>query len=252
MFARFIDPLIMPPGSLFLLMLLGLWLLRTQYQRIGRWVFGAGLGLLILLTLPPVPSMLIAFLEDTPALSLTDLQGNKAQAIVVLGGGRYPNAPEYQGQDTVSKHTLRRIRYAAYLHKQTGLPVLVTGGSVYGERKSEAELMAQVLREEFNTPVQWVEGKSINTWENAVYSSEILHQAGMQHIYLVTHAIHMPRSVYSFAQQGLSVSPAPMAFHTSSGDTPFIISIMPSAGNLASTQMALHEIIGYLWYRLKA
>ncbi len=46
---------------------------------------------------------------------------------MVLGGGRYRDAPEY-GNDTVGEYTLVRLRYAAKLHRETGFPLLVTGG----------------------------------------------------------------------------------------------------------------------------
>ena len=50
-----------------------------------------------------------------------------AQAIVVLSAEAVP-APEYGGT-TIGPVTLARVRYGARLHRATGLPILVTGGT---------------------------------------------------------------------------------------------------------------------------
>ncbi|MBK7593641.1 MAG: YdcF family protein, partial [Betaproteobacteria bacterium] len=71
-------------------------------------------------------------------------QGESAQAIVIPGGGVRRNAPEYGG-DTLGRLTLERVRYGARLAKQTGLPLLVTGGSVTGNTVPEAVLMKEAL-----------------------------------------------------------------------------------------------------------
>jgi hypothetical protein len=72
------------------------------------------------------------------------LEGN--QAIVILGARSYAAAPEYRG-DTVAAATLARMRWGARLHRQTGLPIMVSGGSPGGTRTSEAEQMKAALEE---------------------------------------------------------------------------------------------------------
>ncbi len=65
--------------------------------------------------------------------------------------------------DSVSRRALERLRYGAYLHRLTGLPILVSGGAPYGEPVSEAELMQAALVSDFRVEVKWVEDKSANT-----------------------------------------------------------------------------------------
>jgi len=137
-----------------------------------------------------------------------------ADAIVVLGGGTYFNAPEYGGIDTVGDGSLLRLRYAARLQRETGKPILVTGGKPLGNASSEAQQMKAVLEKEFNVPVQWAEDASDNTLENARYSYQLLQKTGIKRIYLVTHAWHMPRSAMAFQAAGFEVIPAPTAFTT--------------------------------------
>ena len=112
--------------------------------------------------------------------------------MVILGGGVRRNAPEYGG-DTLGRLTLERVRYGARVARVTGLPVLVTGGSVLGG-EPEAKLMKDSLEQEFGVGVRWAETRSRNTHENAVRSAEILRAAGIDRVVLVAHAVDMPRA----------------------------------------------------------
>lgn len=170
---------------------------------------------------------------------------------MVLGGGRDRNAPEY-GKDTVSEGALVRLRYAARLHKRTDLPLLVTGGIVIEGEGTEAELMREVMEESFRIPVTWVEGESHNTWENALFSGNILKREGISRVLLVTHAWHQPRALVAFVQQGLEPIAAPTAFSSNPQPEPIrFADWLPDAGSLNSTAKALHEYIGLNWYRVR-
>src|SRR5262249_35064844 len=135
-----------------------------------------------------------------------------AQAIVVLAGGLYRHAPEYGGVDTVSSLTLDRVRYAAWLAKHTGLPVLASGGPPDEASPPEAEIMKTVLEKEFATSVRWIDVESRTTFENARAGARILRAAGIGKIFLVTDYFHMRRAVEAFAPTGIEVIPAPVNF----------------------------------------
>jgi hypothetical protein len=81
-----------------------------------------------------------------------DLQ-SEPTAIVIVGAGRKTKAPEYTDVDTVNADTLELLRYGAFLHRKTLLPILLVGGSPNGESTPEAVLMNQVLTQEFNVEV---------------------------------------------------------------------------------------------------
>lgn len=227
------------------MMLIGA-LMIGRFYKTGKILVVGGFVLLIAVSLPVVSGNLLSLLEQTPPITPAQLQQQQAQAIVILGGGRYANAPEYDGRDTVSSATMSRLRYGAYLHRQTGLPILVTGGHPFGRTQSEAELMRQVLVNEFRVPVKWVETASSNTWENARYSKLQLKRAGIERIALVTHAWHMPRSVMAFDEQDLEVIPAPTAYNTNA--RPMLSQFVPDADALEQSRKALHEFLGQLWY----
>jgi uncharacterized SAM-binding protein YcdF (DUF218 family) len=132
-----------------------------------------------------------------------------SQAIILLSGGLYPNAREYDGIDTVSNATLVRARYAAWLYRRHQLPILIVGERVIPSRRTEAAVGAELLKEEFQVPVRWVigEGRDINESAGAV--RRILSVAGIENIALVTRPMHMPRAVVAFENVGFTVYPAP-------------------------------------------
>lgn len=240
-----IAAFLLPPLNLLLLGTAGV-LLWHKRPTLARWLVTTSFALLWLLSTPYVAGSLLQQLEGAPAALNPKVQS--ADAIVVLGGGSYFNAPEY-GADTVGEDTLVRLRYAAKLQRETGKPMLVTGGKPQGNDLSEAQQMKAALENEFNVPVKWTEDDSGNTFENARLSYQKLSPFGIKRIYLVTHAWHMPRSVKAFQSAGFEVVPAPTAF-TIFYQTD-LLDFLPSAAALQGSEHFMHEIIGLLWYRLK-
>lgn len=243
-----VASLLLPPLSLVLLGLFGLWLMRA-HRRTGQGVVAAAVLLLIGLSTPAGSRLLVGPLEQQ-ALPLADPKDSRAQAIVVLGGGRRYDAPEDAGRHQPSESSLMRLRHAARLHRVTKLPLLVSGGAPDGHGESEAETMARSLEEDFGIKVRWIEARSDNTAENALHTSLLLEKAGITRILLVTDALHMARAERSFLRMGLSVVPAPTNFMAR---RPLdAASYIPDAAALKESHYALHEWIGKFWYRLRA
>lgn len=246
--AKALGALLLPPGILILVAVAGLLLLRRR-PRLGTTLIAAAVLALLALSAPLTGHALLASLEGgLAALDLHDAQlPQRAGAIVVLGGGREWNAPEYAA-DTVNRYTLERLRYAARLQRATGLPLLVSGGSVLGEPVPEAELMRRSLAQDFGVRAEWIEPRSRNTCENALHTRALLRAARVDVAIVVTHAWHMPRAQWCFARAGLKVIPAPVGFSTASGSS---LAWLPTAQGLAMSRRALRERLALLWYRLR-
>lgn len=245
-----LESLLLPPGGFVVILLVGLLCLRS-YRRTGIGLITTAMLSLYLFSTPAISSLIISALEAYPALPAHgSLPVDKSTAIVILGGNRYDDAPEY-GSDTLTAIPLDRVRYGARLAKRTGAPILVTGGTRRGEHLSGAELMRQVLAEDFGTPVKWIETESRTTWENAQYSKEVLEPLGIRRIYLVTSAWHMSRSVYAFRHFGFEVIPAPASFNLTLTIDPDTVRWQPDPHALYTTSFALHEFLGRLWYQIK-
>jgi uncharacterized SAM-binding protein YcdF (DUF218 family) len=186
---------------------------------------------------------------ETDASPITADQLATAEAIVILGADTYFKAPEYGGNDTVGPQALERMRYGARLARASGLPIAIAGGSPVGTLP-ESELMRDGLAEDFRLETRWIETKSLDTEENALYLAPILKQAGIHRIALVTHAWHMRRGQTAFERQGMVVIPAPTRLASDGGDTLF--KSLPSAHALWRSQLALHEWLGILASRAAA
>jgi uncharacterized SAM-binding protein YcdF (DUF218 family) len=241
--SNLIAAFLLPPLNALLLLVIGACFWRRR-RRLARLLIGTGGLLLWLLALPVVGGLMQRTLEGE---ALTPAAVQQAQAIVVLGAGVYPQAPEYGG-DSVGEVSLVRLRYAAKLQRESGLPLLVSGGRPDGAGGlSEAEAMRQVLVGEFGVPVRWLESASNNTRENARLSAEQLKAEGISRILLVTHAWHMPRALLSFSGTGVEALPAATQF---TRGQPMLLDFLPTS--YTASRQAMHEWIGLLWYRLRA
>ena len=236
----------LPPGIFILLLCLSI-LLVKNLQRLKILLF-IQILLIYILSIPLTSDYLFSTLETIPALTEEQITSNKVAAIVVLAGGITGYKNEYHGPD-IGHFTQLRLRYAAWLQKKIGVPVIVTGG-IEEEGVTEAELMKQVLQNEYEIKARiWVEKQSKNTYENALYSSRILSEHQYQNYYLVTSAFHMPRALAVFKKHNEKVIPAPMGFYHNQGILEWG-AFKPNSNVLWKNYLALHEIIGRYWYQL--
>lgn len=246
---KFLSELALPPGCLIFGLFAGLTLL--PHRRMAGYVLSmVTVALFYLCSIPLVSTALMAELESYPALDLKTVSTHNVQAIVLLGGGRIHNAAEY-GEDTVNYFSLQRVRYAAWLERRTHLPLIVSGGSTGGEARSEADLMREVLEQEFNVRVEAMEQQSKTTYFNAKYTADLLKKKGYKRVLLVTHAWHMPRAVQAFQYFGVDVVPAPTAFEGYHKPRFELSDVVPDARALYYTSLALHEMLGRWWYEYR-
>ena len=244
-FSTVAKAVLLPPNFFFVLMILGCFL-SLRFTALGRALVFIGLALLVVLSTPVVSNILVHEVTDAEPLA-PEGASSEASAIVILGA-ESTSALELGGE-TVGRVTLERLRYGARLHRQLGLPVLVTGGTLDSDRRPVGELMAETLEDDFGLVVRWQEIKSRNTYENAVFSNRLLQEAGIKHVYLVTHALHMKRARDAFTATGLEVTQAPVGVYDPKrrwAPEDFI----PSAHGLAGSTAAIYELLGRIWYRV--
>jgi uncharacterized SAM-binding protein YcdF (DUF218 family) len=225
--------LILPPAGPLLLAIIGALLLRRR-PRLGRLMLALGLGSLWLFSLPIVADALTRLVEHYPALDLA--QPTQAQAIVILGGGGQRGyAPEYGGPAT-DPFLLERVTYGAYVARNTGLPVLVTGFGI------EAVAMRASLARNFGLEVRWLDDRAYDTFENARNSAQLLRADGVRRIVLVTGATHLWRAAHEFTAAGLDVVPAPAGV-LAQRETG-VLRYVPSAMALMRSSLATYELLG--------
>ena len=241
----FLVEILLPPASL---AWIGLAFLLFSRRRRGRRLAVGAFVLLAVLSLPLVGQVMIRSLEQDPDVTAdprTAASAGPAQpgAIVILSGdAAATTSPPFW---EVGALTLERERAGAVLHRATGLPVLVTGGSL-GAGPALGTLMANSMAGDFGITVEWKELRSRTTWENAQFSAPILKAAGITRVYLVTHAWHMRRSLLAFRRAGIDAVSAPVRLDPVSPVS--ATDLIPRASGWIRSYYAIHEWVGLLFY----
>ncbi len=246
-----IKTLLLPPALQVLLILLGLWCWNAR-PKLGRALVLLSALSLGMLGMPVVTDALHAGLERhapvPPERVASAMQG--VEAIVVLTAGSYYAASEFGAGSTPSATGLERARYGAWLAHRTGLPVIVSGGRVLQMESTLAEDMARVMEHELGVARVTREARSRTTWENALYTAQLLGAGRAHRVAIVTHASHMPRAVLSFRKAGLEPVPMPTVANASARQSHNLLSFLPRADEFSRSVAALHEYAGLVWYHL--
>ena len=126
--------------------------------------------------------------------------------------------------------------FTAEAYRKLKLPVAVSGGPVSGQSPPVAGLMKSALEDYFNVPVTWIEDRSRTTYENALYTAEVLRAANIQRVIVITQARDIPRAIWSFKKAGLDRFPWPTSIDVVKTDE--IRDFLP-------TSTALRPFMGY-------
>jgi uncharacterized SAM-binding protein YcdF (DUF218 family) len=236
-----ISAFLLPPLNLIALAVIGALLLRRHPLR-GKRMIAASIVLLWICSMPAVGNLLLAWLEQDANTPISEM--HKVQAIIILAGGRNYDVAEFGG-DTTDKYTLERVRLGALIQRNTGLPILITGGKPDNDETSEAALMQKALTE-FSATTKWVEPDAMNTAQNAIFSARLLINDHVKDIILVTHGWHMPRARAAFERAGFRVLPSGAGRHKQGSYT--LLHFLPSAEGMYLTQIFMHEAVGMVWY----
>ena len=241
----YIMAILFSPTPLLLSIALGLWL-SSKKPKLGKSLAIFSTAFLWIFSTTAFNVWLTHnLLTQYKPTSAQELKSQGVQAIVVLGGGVETGQPD--GIQQLKPTALDRLRLGIELSRQTGLPMLVTGGKGWGAHagdENEAEISRRVAREVFQYQIQWTESDSRDTRENARNSKELLFNQGIQKIALVTHTWHMPRSKKAFDEVGFEVTPAPLGFVRKKDFD--LLSLLPNGNALNNTLTIFKEIVGLL------
>ncbi len=250
-FSHFMQIWVFPPGLILLLMLIVLFLNGRAFGKklsvftfIIFWFLSAPLG---------AQTLIDGLQKNYVPLNPNHLPKATGAQIIVLAHG-IQGSPEYAEKSTLTNETLARVHYTAYLYKQIHAPIIVSGGNRDYFGHSEADLMQYELQNSYSTPVAGSENTSRNTQEQSTLLVPILKANNVRSIYLVTHAWHMPRTMYAFrtafANAGVTIIPAPMGYIELKSKDFMYANLLPSLNALNTSAIALHEYIGLAWYHI--
>ncbi|MDF1646832.1 MAG: ElyC/SanA/YdcF family protein [Legionellaceae bacterium] len=170
--------------------------------------------------------------------------------VVVLGGG-VAETLEVPAIEALSGPSLRRVLEGVRLYQKLPDAHLILSGA--GLSKPEYTVAAR-----FAEFTDWMhvpeadrvlESDSINTADEACLTKPLVGDAPF---YLVTSALHMPRSMMLFEKQGLHPIAAPCNYLFLKDDKKGAWqSFLPTLGNIARFNAAKHEYLGQLWGKVR-
>lgn len=179
-------------------------------------------------------------------LSVRNEQWGTANAIVLLGAG---SVMTDQGPELAVFSYGRLVKafelYRSCKSRSEDCRIVSTGGDASGFGKSEAELYAEALERLGAARADLiVEGRSMNTWQNAQFTAEILAGQQPDRVVIVTSGLHVRRSLLYFAHFGVRAVGVRADYAHARG------SLLPTAYNILMTDLAIHEYLGVLRYHV--
>jgi uncharacterized SAM-binding protein YcdF (DUF218 family) len=256
--SKFLPLFVYPLGLAFILLLLALILRRKP--RLQTIVLIAAV-LILLVSSNRWVSFSLARSLEWRYLPLNPIP--QAEVIVVLGGGT--ESAQFPRPAVEVNAAGDRVLYAARLYKEgKAQKILLSGGNITwlgGRSMTPADEMADILAL-IGIPEEdiWLQPDSQNTYEDALYSSQILKEKGASRVLLVTSAMHMPRSMALFEHQGIDAIAAPADFTVTEAGwenlveldvQATLVNLLPNTSSLSLTTNVLKEYIGLLIYGLR-
>lgn len=237
-----------PGNLLFLLLLIGVVLLWVKQRKAGTVLCSLALVFYIMVGVLPVGGYMVSKLENRfPAITQPP---NDIDGIIVLGGMIGVRMTEERGQLSLNDNVERLSELVHLTKRYPDVPVIFTGGAgLIGYPDLNEGVQVQSLLRELVQPTNDLkfETKARNTFENAVYTKEMLGaQAVTGRWLLVTSASHMPRAVGCFRHQGVDVVAYPVDYETLPSFS-FGLSLYPRNG-LGAFRQGVHEWLGLLVY----
>jgi uncharacterized SAM-binding protein YcdF (DUF218 family) len=231
-------------GVLLLTVAIATILAALRFKRSSRMLYGVALVAFLLAGSGAPANWLLGNLQE--GLTTRNEQWGAANAIVLLGAG---SEMTDQGPELASFSYGRLVKafelYRSCKSRSEDCRIVSTGGDTRGYGKSEAELYAEALERLGAARADLiVEGRSLNTWQNAQFTAEILAGQQPDRVVLVTSGLHVRRSLLYFSHFGVR----PLGVRADYAHAP--ITLLPQSYNILLADLAIHEYLGVLRYHV--
>lgn len=239
-----------PSNLILLAIVLGAGLLWLHRLRAGRALLTLGILGFVACGPGPVGPLLTSVLEDRFARPGADMAA--PDGIIVLGGAMDEAMFTARGALVLGLSGTRMTEGMALARRFPAAKFVFTGGGPYFVAGATEADMARRLFEAQGLPAEKFiyEDRSRNTWENAIFSRDIVKPKPGERWLLVTSATHMPRSMGIFRHVGFNVTAWPAHYLTTGGIVAALRPNFETSGGLQLVDLAMKEWIGLLAYRL--
>jgi len=226
-----------------LLIIIFLLLRFFNFHRAKSAILCCTILLTALISIGVIPKYLLDKLQQD-YVAKTPIHWQNNNAIIVLGAGLEKVGDRIEPPF----HSFGRIYEAARLYNECmgteqQCKIIVSGGDTHKLGKTEAAVYKKRLVSiGINTIDIITEPNSLNTWQNAQFTSEILSQGDFDNSVLVSSGLHIKRSQLYFEHFGVRATPIRADYMSAE------VSWLPLGYNFALTDFALHEWIGFWRY----
>ena len=239
------------PGNFLVLLLLAGVLLqaKTRHRTLGLRVTWAATGLLVVIFVFPVGGWLLTPWESRyphPAWPA------HVDGILILGGGSAPQILAERGMPLAGAASARVIAGAEAWRHYPQAKLVFSGGTgrLLAPGGGDANDAAALFRQLGIDPKSVIfEDRSANTWENFLFTKELVSPKPEETWLLVTSAVHMPRALGVARRLGWNVIAYPSDYLTPKQPA-FFLFPFSFIDNLAQVEVVVHEGLGLLAYRL--
>ncbi|MGS1093020.1 YdcF family protein [Aquamicrobium terrae] len=239
-----------PVNLIGLLIVAGILLAIAGWRRLSLLLSFCAFLILAIGAWTSTGALLLHPLEDR--FTRPDPAPAQVAGIIVLGGGFEGGVNLVRGGYELNSSGDRFVEAAVLARRYPQARVVVTGGSgsLMLEGEGDGDTAPRLLTALGVEPGRLVlENRSRNTYENAVFTREMVDPKAGETWLLVTSAFHMPRSVALFRKAGFDVVPWPADYRTA-GNEHVGLTQDNVADSLQNLTVAMREWIGLLAYWL--
>lgn len=216
-FSKVFWLLAQPSSILVLTLAMGIALsFRPKYMRLGRRIAALGIVLLLLAGLSPLSTLVLLPLENRIARTWLK-PGEPIDGIVILGGMEDGRVSRARGSLAINEAAERLTDALLLARRLPETRVVFSGGvaAVLFDEAPGAGNVVDFLAQAGVTRDRLVaEGRSKNTYQNALFTKRLVKPKPGERWLLVTSAYHMSRALGCFRKVGFEVMPWPVDYRT--------------------------------------
>ena len=215
----------------------------------GAIVAVGALAAVVVATLSPLGNMLLTPLEQRfPEMKFPD-QG--IDGIIVLGGSYDTRIHGYLNTILLQEDSDPMAVIPGLALRYPKAQIVFSGGTDPSSPGQGEAAFAKQYFVSFGIAADRIsiEERSLTTEENARFTAQLIHPSLHSRWLLVTNAFHMPRAMGAFRKAGFNVIPFSVGWRTHGWHDLWWPSA-PATENLRRVDVAAHEWVGLLVYRL--
>ncbi len=234
-----------------LIIILFLLFILTKIKNYFWW----GFGLLIFFSNPYISQMVMGWYEVEP---IVISKNEKFEGLIIPGGFVTNYTIDGQLRVNFSDGNDRMMQAIDLFKRGVSNKIIYTAGAdtIFGTYKAEAELgRAFLIKCGIPDSCIWIETESINTYENAAFTSKMLERKDPdwrnKKFLLVTSGFHMRRALKCFKKTGMNVTPYATDMRSIRSKDHIINTFLPAYGGIQNWTYLIKEWIGLIVYTMK-